>query len=71
MILAIITRTTSRTMAESTQLLIDVATPIGKSSGLLHTSAIKCEILMTFTSRLFDELWDTYPRHCSCKSMDA
>ncbi len=46
-IVAIITTTTHRTTNEATQLLIDVASPEGKQSGLLHTSAIKCEHLDT------------------------
>jgi len=46
-ILAVITRTISRATTEQTQLLIDISTPTGKASGLLHTSAIKCEHLMT------------------------
>ncbi len=31
----------------STQLLIDVATPIGQQSGLLFTSALQCENILT------------------------
>ncbi|MBW8885286.1 MAG: type II toxin-antitoxin system PemK/MazF family toxin [Planctomycetia bacterium] len=46
-IFALITRTVSRATIEPTQLLIDVATPTGRASGLLHTSAIKCEHLVT------------------------
>jgi mRNA interferase MazF len=46
-ILAMITRTTSRAANEPTQLLIDVATPVGRATGLLHTSAVKCEHLIT------------------------
>jgi mRNA interferase MazF len=44
-IVAIITTTTHRVGREATQLLIELATPEGKQSGLLHTSAIKCEYL--------------------------
>jgi mRNA interferase MazF len=46
-ILALITRTTSRAATEPTQLLIDLATPDGRATGLLHTSAIKCEHIIT------------------------
>lgn len=46
-IVAIITKTTHRAGREATQLLIDVGTPEGKQSGLLHTSAVKCEHLDT------------------------
>ena len=42
-----IARTVSRATTEPTQLLIDIATPEGKASGLLHTSAVKCEHLIT------------------------
>jgi mRNA interferase MazF len=60
-ILAMITRTTSRSM-EPTQLLIDVTTPSGQATGLLHTSAVKCEHLITlhqkFVQRVIGHLPD-------------
>src|SRR6516165_10570988 len=43
-IIAAITSNTSR-VHEATQLLIDVATPDGTASGLLHNSAVRCERL--------------------------
>ena len=43
-IIAAITSNTSRTH-ESHQLLIDVSTPAGALSGLLHNSAVRCERL--------------------------
>ncbi len=46
-IIAIITKTTHRAARERTQFLIDIATPEGTQSGLLHTSAVKCEHLAT------------------------
>jgi mRNA interferase MazF len=46
-IVAIITKTTHRATREATQLLIDISSPEGQQSGLLHTSAIKCEHLVT------------------------
>jgi mRNA interferase MazF len=46
-IVAIITSTTRRASLEPTQLLIEVATPEGRQSGLLHDSAVKCERLHT------------------------
>jgi mRNA interferase MazF len=46
-IVAMITKTTSRTTNEPTQLLIDITTTLGKTTGLLHTSAVKCEHLIT------------------------
>jgi mRNA interferase MazF len=46
-ILAMITRTIHRAATEPTQVLIDLATPEGAVSGLLHTSVVKCEHLVT------------------------
>jgi mRNA-degrading endonuclease toxin of MazEF toxin-antitoxin module len=43
-IMAAITSNTSRTH-EATQLLIEVVTPDGAASGLLHDSAVRCERL--------------------------
>jgi mRNA interferase MazF len=51
LILAMITSITERAMAEPTQLLIGVATPEGRQSGLLHDSAVKCEHLITLHRR--------------------
>jgi len=50
-ILALITRTTQRATAEPTQLLIDIRTPDGRQTGLLHSSALKCEHLITLHRR--------------------
>jgi mRNA-degrading endonuclease toxin of MazEF toxin-antitoxin module len=44
-IVAVITGTTSRAQLEPTQLLIELATPEGRRSGLLTDSAVKCERL--------------------------
>jgi mRNA interferase MazF len=46
-IVAIVTKTTHRATKESTQLLIDINSPEGRQSGLLHSSAVKCEHLVT------------------------
>ncbi len=43
-IIAAITSNTSR-VQEATQLLVDVTTPDGAASGLLHNSAVRCERL--------------------------
>jgi mRNA interferase MazF len=51
-ILAVITKTTKRATLEPTQLLIEVATPEGKQSGLLTDSAVKCERLHTVLESL-------------------
>jgi len=50
-ILALITTVTQRAVSEPTQLLIDITTPDGRQSGLLHTSAVKCEHLITLHQR--------------------
>ena len=50
-IIAAITSTTHRS-DESTQVLIDVATPAGRESGLLFDSAITCENLATIDKQL-------------------
>jgi len=59
-ILAMITRTVHRA-AEPTQLLVDVATSEGKASGLLHTSVVKCEHLLTLHSSLLTRLIGKLP----------
>ena len=46
-IVAMITSTSQRAAVEPTQLLIDLTTPEGQQSGLLHTSTVKCENLFT------------------------
>ncbi len=46
-IVAIITKTTHRATTEATQILIDINSPEGQQAGLLHTSAVKCEHLVT------------------------
>src|SRR5438876_1014178 len=51
-IVAMITRTTKLASLEPTQLLIDIATPDGKTTRLLHTSAVKCEHLITLHQNL-------------------
>src|SRR5262249_41016012 len=43
-IVVAVTSNTSR-VHEATQLLIDLATPDGAASGLLHNSAVRCERL--------------------------
>jgi mRNA interferase MazF len=50
-IVAAITTTTHRS-GEPTQLLIEVATPEGQQSGLLHDSVVTCENLATIEQRL-------------------
>lgn len=51
-IVAMITRTTKLAAIVPTQLLIDITTPDGKATKLLHTSAVKCEHLITLDKTL-------------------
>lgn len=51
-IVAMISSTVHRAAREPTQLLIDLATPEGAASGLLHTSVVKCEHLITLHRQL-------------------
>jgi mRNA interferase MazF len=60
-IVAMITSTTGLADREATQLLIDVNTPEGKLSGLLHTSAVKCENVFTVEQRLVVKTIGTLP----------
>src|SRR5579859_3476269 len=51
-IVPIITTVTHRALRERTQLLIDISTVEGRQSGLLQTSAVKCEHLATLEQSL-------------------
>jgi mRNA interferase MazF len=51
-IVAVITSVTHRATREPTQLLIDNTTADGQQSGLLQTSAVKCEHLATIEQSL-------------------
>lgn len=61
-IIAVITSNTSR-VHEPHQLLIDVSTPDGKATGLLHDSAVRCERLHTLpqsdVDRVIGKMSDT------------
>jgi len=76
-ILAMITRTTKRAATEPTQLFIDLNTPEGQQSGLLHSSAVKCEHLVTlhrsFIQRVVGHMPDSIMRQiddCLRASLD-
>lgn len=76
-ILAMVTRTTKRAGSEPTQFFIDLATPEGQQSGLLHASAVKCEHIVTlhrsFLRRVIGHLPDTAMRqidNCLRESLD-
>jgi mRNA interferase MazF len=60
-ILAMITRSTQRATMEPTQLLLDIRTPDGAATGLLHTSVVKCEHLITLHSSLLTRVIGTMP----------
>jgi mRNA-degrading endonuclease toxin of MazEF toxin-antitoxin module len=60
-IVAIITKTTHRATTEATQLLIDVRSPEGQRSELLHTSAIKREHLVTVATADINRVIGTLP----------
>ena len=46
-VVAMITSNISLARSEPTQVLIDIGTTDGKQTGLVHTSAVKCENLYT------------------------
>jgi mRNA interferase MazF len=50
-VVAIITSTNVRAQAEPSQLFIDITTPDGRQTGLLHDSAVKGEHLDTVDQR--------------------
>lgn len=60
-IVALITSTTQRAATEPTQLLIDIGTPDGRQSGLLHSSALKCEHLITLHRRFLQRVIGRLP----------
>ena len=59
-ILVMITGVVGRATTEPTQLLVEISTPEGQSSGLLRDSAVKCEHIVTldqgFVSRVIGQL---------------
>lgn len=76
-ILAMVTRTTKRAGGEPTQFFIDLATPEGQQSGLLQSSAVKCEHIVTlhrsFLRRAIGHLPDTAMQqidNCLRESLD-
>ena len=50
-VVAIITTTNVRARAQPSQLFIDLSTPDGRQTGLLHNSTVKCEHLDTVDQR--------------------
>jgi mRNA interferase MazF len=60
-ILAMTTSITQRALAEPTQFLIDITSPEGRQSGLLHDSAVECEHLITLHSRFVGRAVGHFP----------
>jgi mRNA interferase MazF len=60
-IVALITSTTHRAGREPTQLLIDITTAEGQQSGLLQTSAVRCEHLATLEQSLIIRVIGSLP----------
>jgi mRNA interferase MazF len=60
-ILVMITRTLHRATTEPTQLLIDLASADGAATGLLHTSVVKCEHIITLHGSLLTRVIGTMP----------
>ena len=50
-IVAIITSTNTRAAMEPSQLYIEISSPDGRATGLLHNSTVKCEHLDTIDQR--------------------
>lgn len=60
-ILALITRTTARALKEPTQFLVDISTPEGHATGLLHNSVVKCEHLLTLHNSFIHRVIGSLP----------
>ena len=56
-----ITGVVARANAEPTQLLVEISTPEGQSSGLLRDSAVKCEHLVTLDRGLVSRVIGQLP----------
>jgi mRNA interferase MazF len=69
-IIAMITSHTDKAQAEPAQLLIELASPTGKRSGLLHDSAVKCENLFTIEQSLIRRVIGSLPPE-AMKQVDA
>jgi len=61
-IMALITRTLHRAASSPTQVLVDLATAERAASGLLHTSVVKCEHLVTLHRSLITRVVGKLPR---------
>jgi mRNA interferase MazF len=59
--IAPVTTNTPRTGLLSTQVLIDLATPDGKSTGLIQTSVVRCERVTTVHNRLLRQFVGRVP----------
>jgi mRNA interferase MazF len=62
-IVAMITSRTDRTGIEATQLYVDISTPDGSRSGLLHNSAVNCVNLFTVHQQRVRRVIGSLPTH--------
>lgn len=69
-IVAMITTTTHRARRANTQLLIELETQAGKASGLLHTSAVTCENLLTVEQKAVHRVIGSLPA-TTMRAVDA
>lgn len=60
-ILVMITSVIGRAISEPRQLLVNISTPEGQSSGLLRDSAVKCEHLVTLDRGLVGRVVGHFP----------
>src|SRR4051812_20250374 len=60
-IVAMISSRVDRARTEPTQLLVDLASPIGQQSGLLHDSAINCASIFTVERSLIRKVIGSLP----------
>jgi len=60
-IVAVVTKTAHRATREPTQLLVDITTPEGRQSGLIQTSAVKCEHVATLDQALIIRVIGSLP----------
>jgi mRNA interferase MazF len=70
-VVVMITSTTVRAKLEPTQLLVELATPEGKQSGLLTDSAVKCERLHAILQTLIKRTVGSLPAATRLKVNDC
>ena len=70
-IIVMITSTVARASVEATQVLVELRTPAGRRSGLLHDSAVKCENLFTIEQSLILRTIGSLPPEMMSKVTDC